>query len=326
MPADLSEPVLAAGAVLWRVTSSAGLEIALIHRPKYDDWSLPKGKLTDGEHVLTAAVREVEEETGVAARLGRPLPTQHYLVEGVPKEVWYWSAQARTDGTRAFSAGDEVDELLWLAVGDAERRLTNARDSGVLAAFTAAPIATTPLLLLRHTSAVKRSEWAYAEAIRPLTEKGTREAELLAPLLAAYGVEQLVCSNTRRCTDTLRPYIEAHGLRRDDEPLFSESGYQQYRDQALERAMRLLTIDRPTVVCSHRPVLPDLVVLLCRRSGIDPPTRGLKAGAFWVLHLADGRVVDIEEHDPRGAPPPVSPPKPLTGDSAPRVPPEPRPG
>ena len=121
MPANQSEAVLAAGAVLWRVTPSAGLEIALIHRPKYDDWSLPKGKLTDGEHVLTAAVREVEEETGVAARLGRPLPTQHYLVEGSPKEVRYWSAQARSAGDGAFSAGDEVDELVWLAVGDAER-------------------------------------------------------------------------------------------------------------------------------------------------------------------------------------------------------------
>ena len=226
MPANQSEPVLAAGAVLWRVTPSAGLEIALIHRPKYDDWSLPKGKLTDAEHVLTAAVREVEEETGVAARLGRPLPTQHYLVEGSPKEVRYWSAQARSAGDGAFSAGDEVDELVWLAVGDAERRLTHARDSGVIAAFITAPIATTPLLLLRHTAAVKRSEWTQAEAVRPLTEKGAVEAESLAPLLAAYGIEQLVCSNTRRCTDTLRPYAETSGVRCDEEPLFSETGYQ----------------------------------------------------------------------------------------------------
>ena len=297
MPPE-TDPVLAAGAVLWRVTPHGGLEIALIHRPKYDDWSLPKGKLSSAEHVLTAAVREVEEETGVTARLGRPLPTQHYLVEGRPKEVRYWSAQARLAGDGAFSAGDEVDELVWLPVGDAERQLTHTRDSGVLAAFTAAPIATTPLLLLRHASAVKRSEWTQADAVRPLTNKGAAEAESLAPLLAAYGIEQLICSNTRRCTDSLRPYAETSGVRCDEEPLFSETGYQQHRDEALDRAVQLLTIDRPTVVCSHRPVLPDLAVLLCRRSGIDAPTRGLKASAFWVLHLADGRVVDVEEHTP----------------------------
>ena len=138
--------------------------------------------------------------------------------------------------------------------------------------------------------------------MRPLTEKGAVEAESLAPLLAAYGIEQLVCSNTRRCTDTLRPYAETYGVRCDEEPLFSETGYQQHRDEALDRAVRLLTIDRPTVVCSHRPVLPDLAVLLCRRSGIDPPTGGLKVGAFWVLHLADGRVVDVEEHVPGALP------------------------
>ena len=135
--------------------------------------------------------------------------------------------------------------------------------------------------------------------MRPLTEKGAVEAESLAPLLAAYGIEQLVCSNTRRCTDTLRPYAETYGVRCDEEPLFSETGYQQHRDEALDRAVRAAD-HRPTRPwsVSHRPVLPDLAVLLCRRSGIDPPTGGLKVGAFWVLHLADGRVVDVEEHMP----------------------------
>jgi 8-oxo-(d)GTP phosphatase len=300
MPPKPPEPVLAAGAVLWRVTPAAGLEIALIHRPKYDDWSLPKGKLTDGEHVLTAAVREVEEETGVPVRLGRPLPPQHYLVDGRPKEVQYWAANARRDGDRLFSPTDEVDGLRWLPVGDAERQLTHARDSGMLAAFTAAPIATTPLLLLRHADAVKRSEWSDAEQIRPLTAGGADDAVALGPLLSAYGVERVISSNTLRCTDTVRPYAQQEGVPLEEEPLFSEDGFKQHRDDTLELAMRLLTIDRPTVVCSHRPVLPDLMVLLCRRSGMKPPAHGLHAGAFWVLHLADGRVVAVEEHAPEG--------------------------
>jgi 8-oxo-(d)GTP phosphatase len=284
--------------VLWRVTPGAGLEIALIHRPKYDDWSLPKGKLTSGEHVLTAAVREIEEETGVGARLGRPLPSQHYLVDGRPKEVQYWAAKAQWDGDARFSPTNEVDGLVWLPVGDAGRQLTHARDSGILSAFTAAPIATTALLLLRHATAVKRSEWTDEESIRPLSEEGAAQADSLAPLLAAYGVEQLISSDTRRCTDTLRPYAEQAGLSVEEDGLFSEDGFKQRRDDSLERAVRLLTIDRPTVVCSHRPVLPDLAVLLCRRSGVQLPTHGLHAGAFWVLHLAEGRIVVVEEHAP----------------------------
>ncbi len=298
---DVTSPIRAAGAVLWRVTPADGLEIALIHRPKYDDWSLPKGKLATGEHVVAAAVREVEEETGVAVRLGRQLPSQHYLVEGRPKEVRYWVANARDDGERAFQPTDEVDGLRWLPVGAAEQQLTHRRDASVVAAFAAASIATTPLVLLRHAPAIKRSEWADDERIRPLNDKGAAQAAQLIPLLAAYGLEHLLVSDTLRCTDTLRPYAEQQGLAIDLEPLFSETGFKQRRDDALARTVRLLTIDRPTVVCSHRPVLPDLVVMLCRRSGVVPPSRGLQAGAFWVLHLADGRIVDVEEHAPDSA-------------------------
>jgi 8-oxo-(d)GTP phosphatase len=294
------DPVKAAGGVLWRLTPG-GLEIALIHRPKYDDWSLPKGKLASGEHVVTAAVREIEEETGVAARLGRPLPPQHYLVDGRPKEVRYWGANARPNsagGERPFSPTDEVDGLVWLSIGDAERQLTHRRDATVLAAFSTAPVATTALLLLRHATATKRSDWDGDERMRPLSDTGCEQAQALVPLLAAYGIERLIASDTLRCTDTLRPYAEQQGLSVEEEPLYSESGFKQRRSDALERAVRLLTIDRPTAVCSHRPVLPDLMVLLCRRSGVQPPAHGLHAGTFWVLHLADGRVVDVEQHAP----------------------------
>jgi 8-oxo-(d)GTP phosphatase len=313
MRARASVPVRAAGGVLWRVTPAAGLEIALIHRPKYDDWSLPKGKLARGEHVLTAAVREVEEETGVPVRLGRPLPSQHYLVDGRPKEVQYWAAHPRQNSHPPFSPTDEVDEFVWLPVGEAQRQLSRARDSDILASFTAAPISTTPLLLLRHAAAVNRSDWAGADPVRPLSDAGAEDALALTHLLSAFGVERLISSNTLRCTDTVQPYAEQEGLPLEEEMLFSEDGYKQHRDESLARAPQLLTIDRPTVVCSHRPVLPDVMVRLCRRSGVQPPAHGLHPGAFWVLHLADGRVVAVEEHQP-------------TGGSAPRVLPENRTG
>jgi len=119
-------PVLAAGCVLWRRSPDGGtLEVCLVHRPKYDDWSHPKGKLKRGEDPLAGALREVEEETGRTAVPGAELPTVHYLAGGRPKEVRYWAAEA---GAGAFTPTDEVDRIVWLPPAAARARLTQPRD------------------------------------------------------------------------------------------------------------------------------------------------------------------------------------------------------
>ncbi|MFC4030153.1 NUDIX hydrolase [Streptomyces polygonati] len=118
--------VRAAGVVLWRRSPYDGrVEIALIHRPRYDDWSMPKGKLKRGEETAAAALRETREETGMECVLGAQLPTVRYLVEGRPKEVRYWAAEA-TGG--AFEVNREVDRMVWLPPTAARHRLTNDRD------------------------------------------------------------------------------------------------------------------------------------------------------------------------------------------------------
>ncbi|OON78868.1 NUDIX hydrolase [Streptomyces tsukubensis] len=119
--------VPAAGCVLWRRASHAphGLEICLVHRPKYDDWSHPKGKLKRGEDTLAAALREVEEETGHRCAPGARLPTAYYEVAGRPKRVDYWAAEV-TDGT--FTPNDEVDRVDWLSPPAARARLSRERD------------------------------------------------------------------------------------------------------------------------------------------------------------------------------------------------------
>ncbi|MEU8539219.1 NUDIX hydrolase [Streptomyces sp. NPDC048717] len=106
-----------------------GVEIALVHRPKYDDWSLPKGKLKRGETLAACARREVLEETGQSCALGTRLPVVRYPVNGRPKEVTYWTARALGG---AFTPNREVDTLLWLPPAAARLRLTQPRDRALL--------------------------------------------------------------------------------------------------------------------------------------------------------------------------------------------------
>ncbi|GAA2327500.1 NUDIX hydrolase [Streptomyces caniferus] len=130
------KPIRAAGCVLWRRASSEdGLEIALVHRPKYDDWSHPKGKLKRGEDPLAGAVREVAEETGMECRPGAPLPTSFYLAGGRPKQVRYWAAEAVAG---AFTPNREVDRMTWLSPADARCLLTQERDRPLVDALLAA--------------------------------------------------------------------------------------------------------------------------------------------------------------------------------------------
>ncbi|MDG4860850.1 NUDIX hydrolase [Streptomyces sp. T-3] len=126
-------PVLAAGCVLWRRSPvDDGLEICLVHRPKYDDWSHPKGKLKRDEDALAGALREVEEETGYTCAPGARLPSTHYVAGGRPKQVRYWAAEL-TGGT--FVPNREVDRLLWLPPTAAHNRLTQPRDRQLVVAL-----------------------------------------------------------------------------------------------------------------------------------------------------------------------------------------------
>ncbi|MFI6356496.1 NUDIX hydrolase [Streptomyces sp. NPDC050743] len=125
--------VRAAGCVLWRRSPVSGdLEICLVHRPKYDDWSHPKGKLKHGEDALAGALREVAEETGYTAVPSAELPTMRYLANGRPKQVRYWAAEAVSGH---FAPNAEVDRILWLSPTAARTRLTQPRDRGLVDAL-----------------------------------------------------------------------------------------------------------------------------------------------------------------------------------------------
>jgi 8-oxo-dGTP diphosphatase len=201
--------VEAAGAVVWRPAVHDRAEVLLIHRPRYDDWTFPKGKLRPHEHALAAAVREVEEETGVRIRLGPPLPAARYrLRDGGQKLVRYWSAIPLGESDEVgVERSREVDRRGWFSLRQAARQLTHAQDRALLSRLR--PVPTRPFVVVRHARAVPRESWDGADAERPLADEGVAQAERLAPLLAAYDPSHVVASETRRAIDTLLPYARA---------------------------------------------------------------------------------------------------------------------
>ncbi|MGH8775001.1 MAG: NUDIX hydrolase [Jiangellaceae bacterium] len=290
--AGRNDTVVAAGAVVWRPGNGhdGGIEICVVHRPRYDDWSLPKGKLDGREHVLATAVREVEEETGHRVVLGRPLPTQHYEANGLPKRVHYWAARA-DDRAAPWEGTDEVDEIAFLPAADAIRRLTHARDAEPVSALVAGPVRTTPLVVFRHTKAVARTAWDGPDKERPLTSRGAAQAVALAPAFAALGLARVVTSDALRCVDSVRPYAEQAGLTVDTEPALSEIGHLSQPGNAGKLVRSLLADGEPTLVCSHRPVLPDIVAAATEQVQTDVPSKPFRAGEFLVLHHRGGVVV-----------------------------------
>ncbi len=302
-----SDPVIrAAGAVLWRRQDDGTVEFALVHRPQRQDWSLAKGKLDAGEHAVSAAVREVWEETGLRVALGRPLATLRYLVDGQRKQVRYWSANAgRGPALQAAprsAPATEIDDVIWLPYEQALAQMTYPDDGLLLRAVAKAPVDTVPLVLLRHAKAVKRSRWqGTLDHARPLDSRGIGQARRLVPMLAAFGVDAVVSSDATRCRDTVLPFARAGGLAVIEEPLLSEEGHASAPKHARRLAKALVAQRSATLVCSHRPVLPELLAeALAGWQG--PPPRPLGAGAFLVVHRdlsgTRPRVVAVERHRP----------------------------
>lgn len=301
--------IRAAGVVLLR-SGSSGEEFALVHRPGRQDWSLPKGKVEDGEHVLYAALRECDEETGFWPLLQSPLPQQAYDVAGRPKVVNYWRARVREEN--GFAPDDEVDEVLWLPVSVAAERLTYPSEVDLVTRAAALPD-TTPFVLLRHTQALKRAQFdGKDDAERPLSGKGRSQAKDLIPLLDAYGIDDVRSSPSRRCHQTVNKFAKGLGMGVVHEQAITEEAHRDDAEAADARIAHLAQDPRPMVVCSHRPVLATIVPAAARALGIDTDhdrwqqelDPKLPPGGFIVFHrevAPDGtlRVVEVERHELR---------------------------
>jgi 8-oxo-dGTP diphosphatase len=284
--------ILAAGVVVFR----PGREVLLVHRPKYDDWSFPKGKLDRAEHPTAAAVREVAEETGIHARLGPPLPTQRYPVGRRMKTVYYWTGRVvGDDDVSGYRPNHEIDQVRWVSFDEAPALLTYDRDRETLAAALRVRRKTRAVVVLRHAQARSRSAWKGDDAARTLLRTGELQADRLVPLLAAYDVTRVVTSTSTRCVQTVEPFAQLAGHDLDLRRRLSE-------EHATERAVtriveELVDSDQGVVLCTHRPVLPCVYDAL----GLDGAsgTPPLEAAEMLVLHVRKGAVVAVERHRPR---------------------------
>ena len=302
----MGEAILSAGAVLWRPAANwnHAIEVLLVHRPKYDDWSLPKGKREPGEHVLLTAAREVAEETCVHPVLGPRLRTAEYLAHGRPKQVDYWSALSTQDEA---GPSHEIDAVCWLPLPEALDRLSYPHDADVIASLL--PRATVPLILVRHASAGHKGDWAGEDLERPLDAEGALDALLLADLLTCFAPHaRVISSPALRCTESVRPYAERFGgsveaLTVLDVPGRDADVLSDRTDRAdtLRHLFRdLVAAGRPAVACLHRENLPLALAATCSVLGAPLPAgwdQMLPKGAFWVVHVGAGELVSPERYE-----------------------------
>lgn len=313
---DQAVVIESAGALVWRVRQDE-LQVQLIHRPRYDDWSWPKGKLDPGETLPAAAAREVAEETGKPIILGLPLPGLQYLTpDGAVKRVHYWAAtRARRDSPALAARAPvppvdpaEIDGRKWFSVAKAMAKLTRAADriplEALVAEYEKNRLETTALVIARHGRAQARSGWHGSEQNRPLTPTGHGQSAALVPVLAAFGVSAVVTSQWRRCADTIAPYTQAAHLVPMNSAYLSEADHERSPGRVAAVVRELLEADVPTVLCTHRPVLPTVLDVLgqhSRRSvALALPTKDpfLEPGEALITHVTQSaqgpRVVGVE--------------------------------
>ena len=301
--------VVAAGALCWREREGV-LEVLIIHRPKYDDWSWPKGKRDEGESVPQTAIREVAEEVGLSITLGAPLAVTTYQVKQGRKDVHYWAAHVPASA-QAHQDGGEVDELRWVTPEQARDLLTNATDTEPLdrlvALHEAQDLRTRAVIVVRHAKAKPRSSWSRAEGDRPLAATGKRQAVAVGKLLAAWKPQKVISSPWVRCMQTVAGYAKAEGLAIKEKKRLTEAEHSRKPGKVEKLMEAVFESGTSTVVCTHRPVLPTVLAVVDRhlpkalRAQLPTEDPYLSPGEMIVLNVSRkhrGRVVSLEQVKP----------------------------
>ncbi|WP_420611656.1 NUDIX hydrolase [Candidatus Spongiisocius sp.] len=278
----------AAGGVVWR-EGPEGVEILLVHRPRYDDWTFPKGKLESGECLIECARREVREEAGVRPMIGRYLGDISYnKQEGHRKEVHYWAMQT---GGIEFVPSSEVDRIRWVHEGSVADQVSYPTERSVgerLVDGWRDPAER--ILLVRHADAGKRDRGPDPDSARPLSKRGHAEAEGLVKGLEGFPVDAILTSYATRCRQTVGPVATA----RKRVPQLAIELWEESRPSEV-RALLGNRPDGTNLLCSHRPIVKTILRALMGKSH----TPVLKKGSTWVLDFADGKLATANYLPPR---------------------------
>ena len=279
----MSEPdlVIAAGGVVLRPTA-AGPEVLVIHRQRYDDWTLPKGKSDPGETPEQTALREVREETGVEARLIDAIGFSRYRVQAGEKLVHWFAMRALQ--TTDFQPNDEVDDLQWLGIAEALGKLTYGKEKDVLAGVDLeAQLSTGTLFLVRHAAAGSRSDWKKDDRLRPLSSRGEKQALALTRTLAIHPLDRILTSPYVRCRQTVEPLGEKLGIDLEERDELAEGeGFKGARDLCRELA------GTNSILCSHGDVIPALLDWMARHGMALKSPFECKKGSTWEIEVRAG--------------------------------------
>jgi 8-oxo-dGTP pyrophosphatase MutT (NUDIX family)/phosphohistidine phosphatase SixA len=307
-------PVLAAGAVCWRIVDEK-VRILLVYRTQHKDVSLPKGKVDPGETLPQTAVREIAEETGLAVALDAPLGQVEYkIASGRDKVVYYWSAEVDDAAVDAstFAPNDEIAALEWVSIKKARKRLTYPHDIDIVDAFAervnAGRARTFALIVLRHGKAVPPTTWHGSDATRPLLERGTAQATSVAPGIAAFRPRKLITSTAVRCVATIDPLAHLIDLKPTETDVISQEAFESGASGGIRGLLeKRIKKGKTTVLCSHGPVIPEIISEIAGLTNTPPTTDflamgDLATGEFSVLHISiehpTSGVVALETHSP----------------------------
>jgi len=290
----VSEIIQAAGAIVWR-NNKDKTEVVIIHRPKYDDWSFPKGKVEINESLIACAHREVLEETNIQTEFGAFLGDIEYLTPDGKKHVFFWAAKAINQNN--FTPNSEVDQIKWVEVKKVKELLTLETDKKILAQFIKLDFDTKPFILLRHAKAITRDEWQGVDDDRPLDSTGQNQASRLLSIYQVYNLEQIHTSDAVRCYDTVNPIAKAFGINLEVTGKLSESTYKKDREKAFDYAKDLIKVDARILLCSHNPILPKMLNKLTKKSDIDADEGKLSPADGWVIHRSGNEIIQIDRID-----------------------------
>ncbi len=285
--------IQAAGAVLWRRLSDDLVQVALIHRPRYGDWSFPKGKVEADESEVACAHREVLEETGFESIFGPELCKVEYPVGEFAKTVRYWSAEAVGESNGAHDV-TEVDQIIWVTVEDAYNKLSREGDKEVLKNFEKFGTDTTPLILLRHGKAIAREEWEGDDGDRPLAQLGQQQAKRMLATYLPYGINEIHTSDAVRCYETVVPMARSLKLDTIYWSELSEYAFEKDKKASVRVVQEIIESEARAIVCGHNPVLPGMVAKFIGKKSFKQLDHGLMPGESWILHHREGEIVAID--------------------------------